>query len=645
VILFPNNTDIATYQEYFRSIMKRSSDAVRPNFRLTWKNDDDGPQDINNGSVNESWIMVDLAAAQDPFAKSLYEDYLYDRDDIPEYDYFLTEEPVIKSVHSAFIIMGGSMILQSHRDLPGWDEQNRNYYAISMAAGDDMGAPYFTAFSAGNNPWVTGNYHADDPADHPGDIIHFPAVCGMGQHGWTSPVVGAYLAYRDGLRQEMQSSAAYSNPWMLTRWSMEDPTYEMAAVGIADFWFGMIGLAELLQPGLNDFLADDYFVPTPIQTLTNNLVQLDYSKITPRRILGSNDGFASYTSYGFQLSPFVFEYGDSYTEYGIVDPEGELLDILNADFENGLTAWTQAGDYQFYQPATAGISIVGKSAEIRSTGSTTSTESSLSQTLDLSLDLNNTRYIVRADGNSAFVDPAGVAYVRVEWDNDSNAGNGVLSIEESNQLDANNERVEYRIDTTKPSGATHLHIYLVAEQVLAEYERYIFDNISLVRLGAAEAVANGGFEYGNLSEWTESTASINLTSDPAKVLEGSYAVEYSVGPGLTGWKKMERTIDLSGDPLGTRYIFRLDAKAETMVDSDFEIEASIYDSGNGLLIKRDDLGDILPNTDGEVVFTLRKRAGYDHVLLRFQMKRNSSSSPGTDVIIIDNFRLDKEQLF
>ena len=82
-----------------------------------------------------------------------------------------------------------------------------------------------------------------------------------------------------------------------------------------------------------------------------------------------------------------------------------------------------------------------------------------------------------------------------------------------------------------------------------------------------------------------------------------------------------------------------------MVDSDFNIIADIYDNTGTLIIERDDLGDILPTTNGEVVFTLRKRSGYDSVKLIFEMRRNSEASLGTDEVIIDNLRMDKERLF
>ncbi len=644
--VFPANAEIAAYQDYFRSIMKRSSDSMRADMRLTWRADDHGPLDQNNVANNETWIMADIAAAQDPICSQSYEQYLYDVNDIthPSTGDYLTNELVLADSHSAFIGMGGSMILQHHRDLPGWETQNKNYYATSIAVGDELGAPYVTAFSAGHSPW-SGGYNADGPTDHPGDVIHFPAVCGLGQYGWSSPVVGAYLAYRDGLRQEMQSSANYSNPQMLTRWSMQDPTYVMTGVGIADFWFGMIGLGEVLHPGLTDYLADDYYMPAPIQSVTTNgQIKLVYSKIAPRRILGSDDG-TSFVSFGFQFSPFEFDLGVTYSNYYVEDAEGTLLDLSNADFENGLTGWMQEGSDQFYSPSNTEVHIVGVSAEIRSSITSTLAESSLSQTVDLSLDLENTRYIVRADGASVFADPAGNSYLRVMWDNDANVTNGVISTNESSRVGAGQERVEFRVDASKPAGAGYMHIFLVMEPGAAVENRYIFDNVSMVRLGAAVLLANGDFESGDFSGWTESSDSINTTSDPAKVIQGDCSARYTLDAGETDWQSLYRTVDLSGDPLGTRYIFRFSAEALTMMDSDFEVMADIYDSTNAVVVTRFGLSDVIPSTAGEVSFTLRKRPEYDHAVFQFRMKRLGGEPSGTDEIIIDNFRLDKERLF
>jgi hypothetical protein len=634
VELYPTNANLAAYKEKIRSTFKRASDTINADKHITWTLDDHGPVNNDNGMSNETWLFGEIGAAQDPACSLEYYDYVYHREDF-DYDYWLASEPVIKASHSAFIVMGSSMILRHHNDEPGWDEQNRNYYAVSCAAGDDLGSPYFAAFSAGSSP--VNSYFNDGPSSHPGNTVHFPAVLGLGQQNRYSPMVGGYLAYRDGLRQDMQDGIS-----MLTRWSYDDPSFEMASIGIADFWFGAVGLAEAMAPGMLDVLRDEFFRPTSWTTTENNIDTIHFSKITPRRILGSNDQ-TNWVSYGFQLSPFTLEYGDQYTYYGIADREGELIDVPNGDFENGTTGWTKTGDYSFLTPSVAGISIVGTSAEIRSTGTKTSPESSLSQTLDMSLDLENTEYIIRADGNSGLVDPDGQSYLRIEWDNDSNAGNGVLSIEESNVLDTNNERVEFRIDTTKPAGATHLHIYCVAEMGIPVYDRYVFDNVSMVRLGADATISNGDFESG-MTGWTESSGSINLTTASGKAIDGT-SLLWSVGPGLTGWKKATYSFDVSSDPDGTRYLFSFDAKALTFVDSEFEIAAECYDSSNSNLVTRVDITDVIETTDGERRFTLRKRPEYDHIDLRFRMRRNSSASPGTDEVVIDNLRLKKEQLF
>jgi hypothetical protein len=634
VELYPANANIAAYKEKIRATFKRASDTINAKQAITWTLDDHGPINNDNGMANETWLFGEIGAAQDPMCSQDYYNYVYHREDFA-YDYWLAGEPVIKASHSAFIVMGSSMILRHHYEDAGWNEQNLNYYAATCAASDDLGAPYFAAFSAGSTP--LNGYHNDGPSDHPDNVIHFPALLGLGQQNRYSPMVGAYLAYRDGLRQNMQDGIT-----MLTRWSYDDPSFSMTSVGIADFWFGAVGLAESLAPGALDVLRGEFFLPASYSTVENNLDVVYFSKISPRRILGSNDG-SNWTSYGFQLSPFTFEYGDAYTFYGIADAEGEILDVPNGDFENGLTGWTQAGDYSFLTPAVAGISIVGTSAEIRPTAQKTSTESSLSQTLDMSLDLANTAYIIRADGNSGLVDPDGRSYLRIEWDNDSNAGNGVLSIEESNVLDTNNERVEFRIDTLKPAAATHLHIYCVAEMGIPVYDRYIFDNVSIVRLGADTAITNGDFESG-MTGWTETSGAINLTTDPSKAIDGT-SLLWSVGPGLTGWKKATYSFDVTGDPVGTRYLFSFDAKALTFVDSEFEIAAECYDGNQAIVVTRVDITDVVGTTDGVRSFTLRRRPEYDHIDLRFRMRRNSSASPGTDEVVIDNLRLKKEQLF
>ncbi|WP_440877323.1 hypothetical protein [Thalassotalea sp. PLHSN55] len=661
--LYPNNANIQAYKDYLRQTFKRGSDTIRANQRITWENDDHGPIGINNKMTNETWIYGDLAAAQDPLATQDYARYVYSRQNM-NYNEWLTGEPVILPSHSAFIIMGGSMILRHHFDDPDWQEQNTNYYGVTMAASDDLGAPYFAAFSAGNNPYASGSsYYNDGPSDHPGDMIHFPAVLGLGQLGWTEPMVGGYQAYRDGLRQEMLNGSGGVNFAMLTRWTRNDPSYEMPSVGIADYWYGAMGLMETIQPGIMDVLRDEFYLPQWHQhTNSNGNVELEFSKLTPRRIIGI-DSLGNKTSYGFQLSPFEFEQGQSYQNYQVIDPEGELIELdpvfanehafKNPDFEDGYTGWTKTGDYKFYLPQINGISIVGKSAEIRTNPNVQDSQGSVSQTLDLSGDLVNTRYKFRANGFIASTGAPGKGYLQIQWDNDNSLSNGVISTAVSNHLDANNPRVEFLIDGQKPANANFVHIAFVVETVTPLYHRYIFDDLSVVRLGADAPIANGDFENG-ITDWAESASQITLTTDINEVIDGNASLKFSLGAGITGWKKATKNLDVSNDPLGTRYIFRLDTNVISMTDSDFEILIEPYDaSGNPVLqhgsstnaLIRNDIGDITQDTQGEISFTFRKRPGDDNYNIVFRMKRNSADSIGTDTVVIDNFRLDKEQLF
>ncbi|MBK1790463.1 Ig domain-containing protein [Persicirhabdus sediminis] len=648
--LFPANQNIADYKEYFRSIMKRAGDSVNSNYAITWKNDDYGPLNNNNLSTNESWIMVDLAAAQDPLATSDYENYLYKRSDIDEYDYYLADEPTLKASHAAFVVLGGAMILNQHQDEASWLVEHDNYYSTSMAEGDDMGAPYFTAFSAGNNPWMTGNYYNDGPSDHPGDIIHFPAVVGFGQH-WISPVVGGYLAYRDGLRQEMQGASGDSNFHLLTRKSMLDDSYVMGSVGIADFWFGLIGLGEVLHPGLTDTLGNEFFVQTPTSEVNaNGNTVLNFSKITPRRILGSDDGGQTWTSYGFQHTPFVFDDGVSHSSYAVEDPEGELIEVANGDCEDGYTSWTQHGSYLYYQPKVAGVSIHGRSLEIRTNTSTQGDSASISNTIDVSNDFADTQYIVRADAKSHFANPTGIAYLVVDWDDDADpADDAVISSQSSvNQVDLNNLRDELVVNAQRPANATHMHVHFVVEQGQNPvYHRYIVDNVSVVRLGAEKPLTNGDFESG-LTNWSKlSGAYVSTTTDPAKVINGSQSAIVSLSPSDVGIQAgLNRTFDLSSDADGTRYIFRMNVRALNMADdSDFNVRVECYDSAGDLVITKSDVGDCLPGHDGEIALTMRKRPEYDFLKVKVRFKRGSSNTTTTEEIIVDDFSWHKEKIF
>ncbi|MCW8834186.1 MAG: hypothetical protein OQK09_07950 [Colwellia sp.] len=661
--LYPDNANIKAYKEYLRQTMKRASDTIRAEQRITWTNDRHGPIETNNKMTNETWLYGDIGAAQDPLATQDYAEYVYSRTKM-DYDTNLAKgaligEPTIKSSHSAFIVMGGSMILRHHFEDPDWNEQNRNYYALTRAAGDDLGAPYFAAFSAGNNPGQNGNYYNDGPGDHPNNMLHFPAVKGLGQLGFTAPVVGAYMAYRDGLRQEMLNTSTAPNFSMLTRWSLDIPDYVMPSVGIADFWYGALGLVETIQPGVLDLLRDEFYLPElEVTTSSDGNVKLHYSKITPRRVIG-NDGLGNETSFGFQLSPFEFAAGESFADYRAEDPEGEFIELndkssvpdggvarfSNPNFEDGLTGWEQTNNSSTISVIANTNSIVGRSAMITTDASTLAAESIISQTLNVALDLENTRYIIRANGSLITTGSTGNAVLRVEWDDDADATNGIIGVSlDSNSLNDVDNRVEFVNRVTKPATANYAHLSFVVNAIEAQEQQYVFDDLSVVRLGADAAMSNGDFEAG-MTDWTTSDSQISLTTAPSEVIDGTSSLKFSIGPGLTAWKKVTREMNVATDPDGTRYIFRLETKLISMLDSNFEVMIEVYDDSDEKIITRNDVGDITANTGDETVFTFRKRPNDAYYIITFRMKRNSNASTGTDEIIIDNLRLDKEQLF
>ncbi|SHI09456.1 hypothetical protein [Ferrimonas marina] len=633
--LYPDNPRLQQYKEYLRQLVVRSSDTVKAEQRITWTNDDHGPLEINNRMSNETWIFGDIGAAQDPYATEDYANYSYQRSSFRT-DRWLQGEPVILASHAAFIVNGATLILNHHFDGEGWLAQNRNYYGVTMAATDEMGAPYFAAFSAGNHPHCPkpnpqglpcGGYYNDGPSDHPNNLIHFPAVLGFGQHGFTSPSVGAYMAYRDGRRQRMHNASGGDDIQMLTRWSHTLPNYRMRAVGIADFWYGGIGLVETLKPGTIAKLRGDFYRP---QYKVEG-GQLLYSNMTPRRVIGIDaDGLR--TDYGFQMSPF--DLPRQHAEFEVIDPQGdwvELEDLVaqldgqpmrftNPHFERGLTGWEAKGTPRVVD----GVS--GK-------GVVLSAGQSVSQALDLSLDFDKTRFLVQLLGFEQGKDKtAGQGQLRLRWSSDGNPAN-LLPGQESQALGSEQAML---LATEKPEGGNFLHIELLGEQGQVRFE-----NLVVLRRGAQAALANGDFAQGE-RHWQLGKGAEVVTTQQASV--GERALRLQRGPGMLAWQQASRTLEVGDDPLGTRYLLRFDA--ETLGEGfKLELMMEAYDKAGNRLVERRDIGDIRPGHSGERTVTFRKRPDYHQLVVTWRLKRRHANNEGEAVVYIDNLRLDKERVW
>ncbi|MGF1759594.1 hypothetical protein L4D76_16955 [Photobacterium sagamiensis] len=642
--MYPDNEKIAEALAYLQQVFVRSSDTIRARQTVTWRVDDFGPERNNNGMANETWLYGDLGAAQDPRATNNYATYVYDRTNF-KYDDWLKGEPVILSKHAAFIVMGGTLVLEHHFKDPDWKEQNNNYYAVTQAASDDLGSPYFAAFSAGNNPEAeSGNYYNDGPADHPGNILHFPALLGFGQHGKLGAMVGGYFAYRDGLRQAMLNGAGGDDIKLLTRWSMNDPNYLMEAVGIADFWFGAIGLAEAISPGTTAELRNTFFRPEVSWDMDSDDNQVVFfSAITPRHVSGLRDD-GSMQSFGFQRSPFTVPSGQKFKSFLAVDPEGdwvELDDIVSAkhdkktiftnpDFENGLAGWKKKGDGAV--ELTDGVT--GQGAKVQG-------NSILSQAVYQPLALENSRFRV-----SAFIRPEQAStakgFIRTGWA-ESGDSNAVLSnTVDSNTTEAGDSGQLVSVDTSKPKDANYLHIEYVVEGGAGQ--SFVFDNTALQFFGASHEIDNGDFEDGSRN-WDLSNGQVSIINDQDLVPEGKQALEFLLSGGMRSWRSAETDIDVSNDPVGTRYIFRLTLGEHAITDSEFEIKIDITDDDpNTKTVDWKNVAAIEKESPDEITFTMRKRPGEMNFRVIFRMRQNSTESVATDRVVIDNLRLDKQRL-
>ncbi|MGF1758226.1 hypothetical protein L4D76_09825 [Photobacterium sagamiensis] len=644
--IYPENETIAEAKRYLQQVFVRSSDTIRANQRITWQGDDFGPLRNNNGMANETWIYGDLGAAQDPRATYNYASYVYDRENFKT-DNWLEGEPVILASHAAFIVMGGTLVLEHHFDDPKWKAQNNNYYAVTQAETDDLGAPYFAAFSAGNNPTQEGNYYNDGPSDHPGNYLHFPALLGFGQHNKLGAMVGGYFAYRDGVRQAMINGAGGDDITLLTRWSMDDPNYLMDSVGIADFWFGAIGLAETIAPGTTAELRNTFYRPdVSWETDFDGNQVVNFSALTPRHVFGvKEDG--SKQSFGFQRSPFTVPGEQRFADFAVEDPKGdwvELDDIVsvkegkdstfsNPDFENGLQGWQYNGDA--FVEISEGINGLGVKIHSSATGNST-----LTQAVDQSVAMDGSQYRV-----SAFVRPEQVTSalggIRVYWSEAGDSEAVLGDIANSNLIAAGDAGQLVSVDTIKPAGANYLHIEYVVEGETGQ--SFVFDNTSLQLFGALEEIDNGDFEDGSRN-WTFSHGQVSVTNDSKLVPEGKQALQFVLSGGLRSWRRAETDIDISNDPDGTRYIFKATLGDHAITDSEFEIMVDITD-GNGEIVNWPGVGSIEADSPDEIAFTMRKRPGETNFHVTFRMRQNSNESVATDRVVLDNIKVYKQRLF
>ncbi|WP_087019607.1 hypothetical protein [Thaumasiovibrio subtropicus] len=654
--MYPDNANIQQYLSYLQQVIQRSGDVVRAEQRITWESDDFGPKRMNHLMTNETWLFGELAAAQDPNATSNYANFTYHREDF-RYDDYLNGEPVIRADNAAFIVMGAPLILDHHFSDSGWSTMSHNYYALTQSVTDDEGFPYLAAFSAGNNPFnpdSNGNYYNDGPSDHPGNFIHFPAVLGFGQLGKLDAVVGGYHAYRDGRRQLMQSNG-YKDIEMLSRWSMDHPEYEIDGIGIADFWFGGVGLAESIQPGVTQQFRNAFYLPdVMVAQNTQGHQVVTFSAITPRLVTGIRaDGERDV--FGYQLSPYTLPTDTQFSEFEISDPTDEWvwLDDVVGLLENGSGRFENPNfitDTRGWVESDVEVSMVsglkGQAARLSPNGA----EGSLHQAVKLDVDADGTEFIV---GGYVRPESAGAGYLRVSWSANGQRGPETLSrhfqssdTAVSDYHDRVGEGRYLSVRTQKPAGKDYLHIEYVVEGDTST--RVVVDNTSLQRIGASQHVVNGDFESGE-SHWQLSGGAM-ITSAVDEVIEGMQSLKMTTSGGESQ-AEARYDFDIADDPDGTRYIFKMRVGDRALAGAKFAVHF-IYGedtyhhtcrTGNSF---QDwcDVTFIDDQSPDEITFTMRKRPGESRFRLWLLMDQLSGDI-APQYVVLDDVRLYKQQLF
>ncbi|MGF1758210.1 hypothetical protein L4D76_09745 [Photobacterium sagamiensis] len=597
---YPDNEKIIAAADKIIGQQKNYADYLRSYAQVEQRATIYGPlgRDTLNTAkpYQEAYLFAELAPIFDPMAYWAYEDWWKHRENHRYLRTWLDTEPVIKFNQSSFVELYGHTLFKDRRQSEGWRENFNNFYSHQAAWTDDNNPDYLTAFSAG--PTESDGYNADNINDHPGTITHFPAVLGFGMYGDSAPLVGGYMAYRDGRRQRLQGTPDVPGPDgtpganMLTRYSNDNPLWQMQRIGIPDSVFALFGLAEHLTDSLGN------------------------KGIIDRKIARDStpDDVPAKPGYGF--GPFDFE------------SDGELVTIPNASFDNSLEDWekVQSG-FEFYA-VTADKSIDGHSAEIRSTKNTLSDFGTLRQTLDLSHLPTPTPLVLRAEGKILMASADDKAYLKIQWDSDNDPNNeNVFVPERSNMMNNEHSEVDFELITRKPVGANYIHVSFEVERnlnVAPKYMRYVFDNLTVRRM----AIELDDAGSGNWMPTDGSQVSVNISGSD---------INFTMPIGTPGKDYAEVYRDYildQNDPLSTRYIVTADATTSHKDGSELTVYTQMF-SGNTKV--REEGGDAISYsvTDREIHYSGRRLAedeGIDRLRVIFRFARPDNSSANKDQI-------------
>ncbi|WP_019612743.1 hypothetical protein [Psychromonas ossibalaenae] len=612
---YADDTVIEEAANLIISKQKNYSDYLREFGNVVMSGTDFGPLPgyslREHPGYQESYLFAELAGAMDPMSTTAYQDWWQDHDSFHPLTSYLDTEPVIKWNISAFVEQYGHIVFKNYRESAGWQSNFNNLYAHYAAWTDDNATDYLTVFSAG-----AGNslgYNADKINYHPDTITHFPAILGFGMYGDSRSTVGGYFAYRDNLRQKMKGVDGVTSPNgtiganLLTRYSNDDPQWNVVRIALADLVYGYFGLAEQIQGH------------------------------TGRK--GVIDSVIARNSHpeDFQLKPL--------SDIPAIPSEtqGELMPVENADFADRLEHWTTRGDFQFFTPDTEGIAIDGRSAEIRNNKEVTSEFASLNQVIDLTNKASMTPFVIRAQGRIQNAHADDNAYLKVTWYNKDNRDSlypaqysNILNAQSYPYQGAKQADIDFELLTYKPVDATHALISFEVERnidVEPKYIRYLVDNISMRQISQPLTTLD--------DTWTVE----NGESAQAAVQEDKIFMLIPNGTIGGDYVDVYRDFALdSNDPLGTRYIVSAMLNSDRISDSELRVYGQIINSGDPSQTRTEG-GDVLSKTvkNMDIFYSSRRlTAEEDTLRVFFKFKRKGSRAKQDESAVITNINVRKQ---
>ncbi|WP_345332354.1 hypothetical protein [Ferrimonas pelagia] len=618
---YPQNEILNSVQEWLRQSVRQAEIEFQPEV------------------AQHSSVYGALMAARDPLLGAA-QIARGDKTAVSETEGLLGEE-VRQPMTSLEAVLSRSALLRHFAEAAEQIDQSRRYYAIAQAEGEAAGLPYFSVMvGAGDASAAPGQERS--AARTGSSQTDFSLVLGLGQYGLMPPVVGAYQAYRDGRRQTL-ALGENGEPIQLLWRGAEPSAAQGQAPELASLWLGAWGLVEALQPGALAPLREDYFRAEPQLALSSDgSVRLHYSQLTPRRVVAITPDDRA-ISFGYQLSPFHVVNPHAFKDFRVEQPKGELLELndvtaaspgfINPDFSQDLDGWTTSASSGIAVVDGEGAGLVGPALQLH-----TSAEQrgalTVCQSLSLAADLPRTRYRIRANGLLRDGMATDQAFLRLQWV-------GQSSGQRSEPLDGETPQLEFVLETIKPKDANALRLCFVAQQ-RGESHRFLFDNLSVERLGAEVKLRNGDFSQG-LAHWTVSSEQIQLTEPVEGELPGKQALRFELPSDSQGWHWARRDLYVDKEQDGTRYRFQLRLQAAPLDDAEFEIQVLVKDEAGQTVRRYERLARIESEVDGPIRFELRKQPQDAHYQLLLRMRR--AEQPGSEVerVLIEELTLMKQR--